>query len=346
MFLQKFGEAASNPQTFNKSVFTKESYKSAVNGDNNTNGYAVIKITPDARQGFADEADAEIKGVVKNNFEFDIEASWSDMAGVGSSLLPSGMDGVTGLLEKAQSIGNIAGFASMGSSFASKKIYQKSGYLTIKPEMRIVDWEGTGQPVISSLLLANYCLPREYANAAPVIKSVLGSVAQSFINELKEFDAAKKANDEEQEGKHGGVRGKVQTTVSEGYDFIKKSIKKSSDYTVDIFKNAGLQFNTNDINKDFDDLMALRSSPTPVKVEIGQYFSKNDMIIESISFQFSKEMTKNGPLYVDIVMGMSSRKILTGLNDIGLRPTTFKDGEDRILLIGKGSQATNASGVQ
>lgn len=68
----------------------------------------------------------------------------------------------------------------------------------------------------------------------------------------------------------------------------------------------------------WDDYFKLRAAPTPVRVRIGNFFFHEDMIIESVSFDFSKEMTKNGPLYVDISMSLSSRTVITSLKDVGL----------------------------
>jgi len=53
-------------------------------------------------------------------------------------------------------------------------------------------------------------------------------------------------------------------------------------------------------------------------VTIGQYFKNEDMIIEDLSVEFSKEMTSTGPLYADIKLKLSSAEMLTEGN-LGFR---------------------------
>ena len=74
-------------------------------------------------------------------------------------------------------------------------------------------------------------------------------------------------------------------------------------------------------NTDKNDLYTLRSSPVPVKVEIGNFFKNDDMVITNCSFNFSKEMTRNGPLFVKIDLDLSTRMILTSMDSVGLVST-------------------------
>ena len=55
-----------------------------------------------------------------------------------------------------------------------------------------------------------------------------------------------------------------------------------------------------------------------VSVTIGQFFYNPSMVITGVNFQFSKQMTKAGPLFVNATIDLSTRKILTDLEDVGL----------------------------
>jgi hypothetical protein len=148
---------------FNQSIFTKDAYTKAI-GTVSQNGYAVLKISPKGNK-FTGRKDAEIRGVIRNNLEFGIEATWTELGGV-AGLVPDIMglkDFATGIenFAKGGQLSQAAGIAERGTKFSSKKIYSRSGYLTINPQLRLINWNGAleGSPVIAAMLLATYCIP-------------------------------------------------------------------------------------------------------------------------------------------------------------------------------------------
>jgi hypothetical protein len=86
-------------------------------------------------------------------------------------------------------------------------------------------------------------------------------------------------------------------------------VKALNDTQRDIFINA---------TEDLSNFFMLYDSPPPCKLQIGQFFYHPDMIVESVNVQFSDEKTEYGPIYVDISLEMSSRKIMQGYADTGL----------------------------
>lgn len=284
---------------FNKSVFSKGSYAAAI-GDGDTNGYAVVKITPKYARTGNKEADPPIKGVydmASGELSFSIESSWESLGGIAQSVLPQGVGGIVDAYQKLGAVGNLLGATAQANVYASKKIYQKSNYMTISIPMMVVDWEGTGQPIFSAILLAWYCLPS-------------GNVTKDITENVNRIiDDAKKAVAES--SKVGEKIVKVTEEIQEGVEATKKVISTAIDQT-------GLPYAKDNATGDLDDLITLRSSPVPVKVEIGQFFKHEDMVIENLQYTFSKEMTKAGPLYVKFNISLSTRKILGSIEDIGL----------------------------
>jgi len=62
---------------------------------------------------------------------------------------------------------------------------------------------------------------------------------------------------------------------------------------------------------------SLSKAPSPVYVEVSNYFKQANMIIESVSVEFSEEMGPKGPLMGDFSVTLSSIEATTA-NDIGL----------------------------
>lgn len=72
------------------------------------------------------------------------------------------------------------------------------------------------------------------------------------------------------------------------------------------------------VMEDLHDFLTLKDAPPSVSLQLGQYFYHDDMVIDSVNFSFSNEVSEMGPLYVDVKLSMSSRKIMNGLNDVGI----------------------------
>jgi hypothetical protein len=297
-----------------KSVFTKESYKSAI-GDTSkidgVNGYAAIRIAPDANRSNG-QRDLPVIGIIqKSGLNFSIDATWESLGDIGGSVLPQGAQFVKAVYEKINNFSMIAGNADVGSVVASRKIYRKSGYLIITPNMRIVDWKGIGQPIMSSLLLATYATP----HPDPLVTSeALLAEIKSTVNGMLETMKAKK--NEPGATMTQRVAGVIIEWTEGVLTVAGEAIDNVDNITTGGFFGKTIESaktNLADIDKD----LSLRSSPVPVTLSIGTFFKRKDMVIESIKFDFSKEVTASGPLYVDIDLTLSSRKIITSENDLG-----------------------------
>lgn len=313
---------------FDKSVFNKGSYAAAIGKPGKKNGYAVVRITPTIARNGENELDSTITGVLNSDqggFNFNIEANWEPMGGFAQSVLPDALSKLSPLYDNVNALAQLGGNAKMGVSYASKLIYQQSGYLTINIPLMIADWRGIGQPLMSAMLLSYYMLPSKNKNninqkdtisnlttwlkeqlknnkvdsaAATVLKNLLVGSAGFVEGAALDFGAlAKKYNDQ---------------IVS----FDKSGTLAAGEATAAASFGTGVSNGVGGIN----DMYTLRSSPSPVQVEIGEYFKNTDMVITNIKFEFSKEITRMGPLFLKVDLALSTRQIMVGIDDTGLIP--------------------------
>ena len=303
-----------------KSVFNKGSYAAAIGKTDDKgsfhNGYAVVRIKPNQNRLGKKQINTEIKGVMDysgGGLTFSIPSNWRDLEGVGSSLLPDVIKKIQGPYEAVNNIAQIGGAAQMGAAFASKLIYQQSGRLEINIPMMVVDWQGIGQPLMTAILLVNYCLPTTIGN--------MGDIATKFNEWLKqEFDKLQKSGKtaEEIAGYLGGaLQNFAEGAVQSVENFVKEGLDKVASWDKTGTLSTAFS-NFKETIADTSDLHTLRASPVPVNVQIGQFFKRDDMVIRNLSYTFSKEMTKAGPLYVKFNLELSSRKIMVGAQDCGL----------------------------
>lgn len=302
--------------SFNKSLFNKGSYAAAI-GQGDKNGYAVVKITPKYARTMSNKKDYPIKGVyntAEGDLSFNIASSWEPFGGVVQSVLPGAGGGLIDAYQRIGGAANLLGAAPQANVFASKKIYQKSGYMEIKIPMMVVDWEGTGQPLLSALFLAYYCLP------SGNVGNELIKAGQSFLDSQVE-----KAEDAETIGEKltGAAANVADGTLAMGEGLVRKSVEMLKGFSSSIgsdkvIDSAQVEYAKENLVEGIDDIFTLRASPVPVIVEIGNFFKHNDMVIENLDYKFSKEMTKAGPLFVNFTLSLSTRKILSNVEDIGL----------------------------
>jgi len=296
-----------------KSVFNQKTYQSAI-GKSGENGYAVVRIKPNYSRLNSQTPDPAIKGVYdysSGGLSFNIEANWTDLGQVGGAVLPTQSSTIKRAYDWVNNAASVGGISNIGAGISSQLIYQKSGYLEIKIPMMIVDWNGKGQPILSSLLLASYCLP--------TFVDDIKEEVEDFMKNIKE-----KVNEAAQDSKNPVIKLAAAATsvaiegAESGGEFVAKFASKAPDSIKDAFNSTGKNVENN--VGDLRDAYTVRSFPTSVTVEIGQFFKNDDMVIKGVDFEFSKEVTRDGPLFVKVNLSLSSRRILTGIDNIGLAP--------------------------
>ena len=202
-----------------------------------------------------------------------------------------------------------AGYADISKTgLFSKKFYTSSGYLFLNPQFRVVDWEGTGKPLSTACGMLNFCLPKRVAN----IDDALRKLKEGLENVVLAISGL---SIEDQEG----LLNTIQTFGSKGSSFLSNNIL-----------SPVLKGTINDpkfIKRALDntirdpEALVISSSPTPVYIKIGDYFEHPDMVIEHVGVNFSKQMTKAGPLYVDFDVQLSSRSAAF-IDSLGFKSAT------------------------
>lgn len=173
---------------------------------------------------------------------------------------------------------------SMGSSFLNtgqwtRKYYKGGSYMKITPKFRVVDYEGNNDPLVAAFILMNSSLPTS-GKYDTVLDDLVQMSSEQILERFK--GSALKLGQKIEDAGKGLVAG----------DFAGTAI-------------AGL--------RGLKDLLtgALGNSPNPVSVKVSNFFSWDEMVIDSVNVEFSKEMTMWGPLYVDIDAVLSSREVAT-----------------------------------
>lgn len=281
---------------FDKNVFNQESFNKIYNKEDGP--YRIVITPTDTRaSGFKDFT---INGVLNEEMSFNFKAEY-DTFGFGglisnSKWLETAYKTVMMPLRYGgRNIDNIG--------LVTQKFYIRSGYLNINPNFRVVDWAGDNKPVNTAKGLAALCLPQYETN--------LGDISQAIKESENEIVAG------------GGKL--IFGLAEEGIEAAGKIGDWTLSHVPNVPNNAGSQA-TNKFKEDIYKSLSLTSSPPTVEVTIGNWFYKSDMIIEDVNIKFSKEMTKVGPLYVDISLQMSSKEALyidgDGFQFKGKRVTT------------------------
>jgi hypothetical protein len=288
-----------------KSLFTEDSYKGAAGAIKNGQvepGYATVIIQPSVARIGSNDPDPILVGLLKGSLGFNINAVWQEMGGL-ASVMPS-LGFIDKAIDAANSTVRFAGGANVGEIYKSKKVYHKSGYLTIRPSMRVVDWNGKSQPIKAAFLACSYCVP--FNN-------------EDYIKQLEYLGVTLSGSSNETISLLG--QGLVQT-IRLGHNGLNYATENFKDVLTKIDGSGNMAKGFGNIIRNIsedlkNDYGTFRAAPSPVQVKIGKYFEHPDMVIEDVAVEFSKEMTRQGPLYVDLTLSLSSRKIIGSGNDMG-----------------------------
>lgn len=217
-----------------------------------------------------------IKGILKENFSISTEANYDNIFSVSDKL------------EGARKVFDFAlGATFLNTGQWTRKYYKGGSYMKITPKFRVVDYDGTSEPLRAAFILLNSALPTPGKH-------------DRFLDEMKGM------NFEDIERKIG-IISEPDAVSGQNFDSTTYNIKRN-------ISNAGA------IAKGIWSLLSgqLGNSPNPVSVKVSNFFSWDEMVVDSVNVEFSKEMIayndssgSSGPLYVDIDVVMSSREVAT-----------------------------------
>lgn len=160
----------------------------------------------------------------------------------------------------------------------TEKFYQGASYLEISPRFRVVDWKADGEVMKTAIQIIKKLLP--IGNNKTVAESY-GDV-KNFMEKVGEV-----------------IPAATVTALADISGVVTNDFKKVGEHLLDLKRRF------------------LWGEPEPVRIQIGKFFDKNNMILMSANVEFSKEMTRHGPLYADFNCVFSSKLALTK-DDTGL----------------------------
>ena len=203
----------------------------------------------------------------------------------------------TGIADIAGSVSSALGMGSIGSAFTNKKYWKHSGYLTLSPKFRIYDTYGNGHLPQVAAMLSLYCVS-DIELLSPNFVQNIGTWARDI-----------------QEASFGGAGSEEPDELSDS-ERLRYSLRQM----------LGSYF------KDVDSFLKLQAAPPPMVVRIGKIFGGDEMLCTNVNFEFSREYSHAGPLWLDVTMEMTSRTIIRSGNDMGIDTETL--GLGRIYLDG------------
>jgi len=287
----------------NLSVVDNILWKNVSNGDIDSNsdlydgtlGLNMVRIKPNWSLWMADDKDTKkmldrtITGILISNFDYSLTSEWSQLA----TPFDSGLGQILG------GVGTAAGGGELGSVFKSKKFWKKSGYVDIQPQIRVIDVHGDGLP----LHVVRYLM---------MWATAVSTVEDELIK--KGIDALKKGADKVIDV----IENLIASNDNEGLKTFLSTLKKGEESLENSTGGKIIKRATTNAYKDYSDLYTMRNTPPTLIVEIGQIFKHEDMILNQVEVSFSNERGNAGPLYADITLHLSSRKIIGTIKDIGL----------------------------
>ena len=282
-----------------RSVIDKNLWSTVSTGGVNSNtydkalGFNMVRIKPNmslwsvaADKKALEQINRLITGVMINEFTYSMESEWTNIETPFDS----------GLGDVVNGVGVAAGGGEMGAVYKSKLFWKKSGYLTMEPQIRILDIDGDGLPLRVARLLLQWTVANNIGPGGQLAKK-----GETYIR-----DIVTKAGSAVQEA-FTKVAEDVNPT---GTDGLPAKLPISA---------AGVLTNAiSNLAEDASDLFALRQTPPPLEVEIGRVFKHKDMVLTNVSFTFSSEYTDHGPMFIDATLNLTTRKRISTIDDIGI----------------------------
>lgn len=302
-----------------------EANKLTASMDSNSDdfGYGAVVITPkkDVWEQFQKTGDLPIvRGALMDPLDLSFSSEWESMENVSIPITNTILSDVYGeLASKAVAMGG----GSPGSVWKSKKLWKKSGDLSLDIKIKVVDWDGTGTTIMNAIR----CLRLVVSSGKSDGTNFANNIGQAYGAQTALFSTL--GGDVVKAG--AGAAGSTVDAISETVIKNAKDNQLNKTDAASKFGAGGANLQQN-LMEDIDDLTTFRNSPLPCEIRIGKYFHHKDMVITNVRFTFSKEVSQAGPLFVDISIQAVTRKIIAGMEDVGLKQIGGMKG-DRVQYV-------------
>lgn len=317
--------------TLKWSMLDRNSWQYAFGGGGSGNlggdaGYGQITIEADGSKHNKDMG--TIIGVLKEPVNFGLASNWISKDQLA---IPWLKDTIAAVGKVTEGYGELLGVGEIGSIWKSKKYWSSSDYLSISGTYVVIDWNGTGDPLKAVRNMARYMTVGDVnADAVTAIKPITTAISDNGMKLIdKGVEVYKSLIKEPKESKPLPHPPALEPNTSmpaisndnAALDILSTAIGAMADTAKVVGK---------EVLEDFSDITTLGKSPTPVRIVMGQYFDRSDMVLEKADFKFSKEVSEMGPLSVEITFSATSRKKLGGVDDAGNGEMIgFKEGTGR-----------------
>lgn len=259
-----------------------------------------------------------VKGLLTDNLSLSIDAKWEATGLIDAITSNPILSTIYPYITMFAGAAGIANPSNVGIS--TRKIYTSSGYLEFDIKFRVVDWQGTGEPIKAAFILSTMCLPTNTKSMSA--GQTIDAAGNLVISELNKVLSLAKKVGINPSAAIGGV--------DDLMNLLGGAVKELGGTAVETVESASSTLK-NFISNYFQnqEFLVIAASPSPVTVEIGQYFRHPDMVVQSVKMDFSRQITSAGPLYSDFTVNVSSRQSILLDND-----QNSKEGEIGLLLNG------------
>jgi hypothetical protein len=253
-------------------LFNDETYLKAKNGP-----YS-IRITPNNSRVFSGNKDIAVIGIMKNNINFGATANWETFSELVSGIIPNNSI-IDAIKDTATNMATLGGAGLVNAGLVTKKFYKGGGgYLSISPEFRLLDWDNSGKVWEQFMALIALVLPR--TDSSVKISEILEKISEP-----------------------GSI-------IGQGVEFFKKAGQQIETAARTMVGDKSVDLGIHGLEEIGEGSLMLTESPSPVSVQIGNWFSHDNMVVDSITFDMSDKMTENGPLFMDVALQLSSREAM------------------------------------
>lgn len=273
----KFNQVVSTVKNaFDKSLFSRSSYAQTVNKD--TGAYR-IEIIANGLDEFG------LVGVLQEPISITMDPEW-DVLNLAS--IVSNFPKLESLFNMAMVPAAAAGVSVNNAGLVTEKYFVKGSYVQIETTFKIVNWDNSAQPLKAAFLLMNLCTPTKmYGTTVGEVKNLLKEQLQNIGERVLGEKGTEKV---------GATLGGIADIVKDSFNTMESKLTKENPK---IWKKGRKEIN--------EGSFMLTNSPPDVYVRIGNYFEHPEMIVENVNVEFSKQMTKTGPLFANIKCTLSSK---------------------------------------
>jgi len=265
-----------NLSVFNTDSFNKTLYAS-------TGAYKVVIESEERRALTDNEAEVPLRvvGVMKGGVSLNTNAVWRELeADTALGCLVSNTPLKTQIMQAAKALVTVGG-ATAETDLQSKKFYTGGSHLSLPISIRVLDDDNSGKAIKAAITLMALTLPRSKMSVQldNAIKAVIAKIPNETARNLI---------------------GKAELGIENGLQMVAQGIRDQLPKTL---KN----FATNVYNEISNEEIRLTESPPTISVILGNWLTLRNMILESVTANFSEHCSESGPIHVDLELSIGSR---------------------------------------